>query len=925
VVGTWRAFSDASIVAMQGLAETPTAVASTTTSASRSFYVDSKIGNDNNDGLSPSSGAAGRGPWRTLARVASSNLSAGDALRLACNSVWNETLKLPSSGTSTRRIVVGTPIGGCTTNPIIDGSVQLPAASWTFYKGNIYHATLATAPLALTSEATPSTIGIGAAPPTWTLAHHPNRGHNAGIPSSPYLTTAAASDSVAQSGGPSPGPVSTTLITGSDLMLPSGASLVGAGVRIRTYPWWIDESTVASVSGRQIKLGAPTWWALGAGWGYYFTGKQWMVDSDGEWFHDAATQRLYAYLPSGRLPAGTIRATVLATGIDLNRRDYVTVENLVVRRVGVGADMRFSTGSTLRNSVIEDTATYGADVTATFSATVEASAFTRTGLDSISGWRHQLGWSVDLVARNNVIRDSGVVMDGEEVLSLPRMSLSAILGGERSTISGNTIINAGYIGILVRKNSVIEKNFVYGACTVLDDCAGIFTQYANDNGIVRGNTVVHVRGALLGKAPEYAYGQGQGIYMDESASGILIENNTVIDADNGILVHVASNNTVRNNRLYANRRSQIWMHATRNNENPAGDVVNNLISSNLIAPVVPGAVGVLLETMFPSTAAFGTIDGNRYFDRASTRAVMRNTSGGSLAFSFADWQASAATDLPSGRDARGSATSATRYASYGVSGANIVPNGNLATSTAGWNTWNATAPQGQLVRESCSAGTCARYVAGGSTGMVSSQNFSVTAGQWYRLSVDVATDKEGQEVNLMVRRGGGGNNGYEMLSDRSLAFQGTRAFKRQTVVFQATTTVRYRDPITGDLGARVDIQPLDSGKSLSFANVELVPVAMDATAQISNSFINAGITARSFDCPYVSSSPALCSKFRRLADDTLVSWPLSVAALGAEIVYAQEPQMLDSDGDGIPDAQDSCPATPARVAVNASGCPLTLR
>ncbi len=928
VVGLTRAATDTALVSLQGLAETPPVLPSTSLASGRTFFVDSSIGNDANDGLSAAADTPGKGPWRTLARVSASNLGPGDSLRLACGSVWNETLRLPASGTANRRIVVGAPVGGCSINPTIDGSVILPASSWTVHNGNVYQAPLAQVPLGLTSEAETDASKAATAPkaPVWTQAHHPNRGHNPAQPKSLYLTTAAASTNRAPPAGfPSEGPLSTNIFAGSDLVLPAGANLLGAGVRTRTYPWWMDESTVAAVNGREITLGTPTWYPLGAGWGYYFFGKQWMVDSVGEWFHDPTAQRLLAFMPNGRLPAGTIRATTLATGIDLNKRDHVTVENLIVRRVGVGADMRFSRGSVLRNSVIEDTITFGADVTATFSATVEANAFTRTGLDTISGWRHTVGWSMDLVARDNVIRDSGVVMEGEDLLSLPRMSLAAILGGERSRISGNTIINAGYIGILVRKNSVIEKNFVYGACTVMDDCAGIFTQYAKDNGIVRGNTVMRVRGALLGKGPEYAYNQGQGIYLDESASGLLIEDNTVIDAENGILLHVASNNTVRNNRLYANRRSQIWMQATRNRENPAGDLVNNLVTNNLVAPVTPSAVGVLLETMFPSTAAFGTIDGNRYFDRASSRAVMRNTSNGSLAYTFADWQSSTADDLPLGRDASGSATSATRYASYSVVGPSIMPNGSLSSNLSGWSTWNATAPLGQLVREPCAAGLCMRYLAGGSSGLISSQNFSVAAGQWYRLSLDIATEQEGQTVGLMVRRGGGGNNGYESLSDRDLGIVGTRAFKRHVIVFKATATVNFRDPVTADLGARLDVQPLQAGRTIRVANIELVPVALDTTAQASSTFINADQAPRSWACPVANTAPLLCGKYRRLADDTPVTWPLSVAARGAEIVYAQEPSLLDSDGDGIADTQDSCPATPANAAVNAAGCPLRVQ
>jgi len=45
----------------------------------------------------------------------------------------------------------------------------------------------------------------------------------------------------------------------------------------------------------------------------------------------------------------------------------------------------------------------------------------------------------------------------------------------------------------------------------------------------------------------------------------------------------------------------------------------------------------------------------------------------------------------------------------------------------------------------------------------------------------------------------------------------------------------------------------------------------------------------------------------------------------ALIVYAQEPALADADRDGIADAQDECPASPAGQAVNARGCALNQR
>ena len=900
---------------VDGIATMPAAApANGAATTGRVFFIDSRAGDDNNDGLQAEAGTAGRGPWKSLQRLQRSGIGPGDQAQLACGSVWSETLRLPASGTVAMPIVVRAPRAGCSQPPAIDGSIALTA--WTPHSGAIYKTTLGKLPLQLLPSLSAPASSVSAA--TWSEAHHPNRGYLANDPDSPYLATAADSAVNGSSG-------SSTLISGRDLVLPAGASLVGAGVRIRTYPWWMDESTVSAVSGSTVALARPTVYPLGTGWGYYFTGKLWMVDSPGEWSYDGATSTLYAYMPGGTPPADAPRATVLDVAIDLHGMAHVVIDGLVVRRVGVGLDLRDATQIALRNAGVEDVWHWGVDASGSNAVTVESSSFTRIGLDAVSGWRHGLGRSVGLTARNNLIREAGVLMNGDKVLNQPRMALAAILGGESATITGNTILNAGYIGILVGKNSLIENNFVYGACTVLDDCGGIFLQYAGANGTVRGNTVVHSRGAMQGKAAWLNESQGQGIYLDESASGVLVEDNTVIDADNGILLHVASRNTVRGNRLYANRRSQIWMQATRNVENPNGDLVDNVVVDNQLAAVNPGAVGLFIDTSYASTAAFGTIDRNRYLDRAAPVAVLQITSGGVSRFSFDGWRRSTDPTLPTGHDANGSASSLTAFAYYTVAGASVVPNGRLAANANGWSTWNATAPLGRLAREACPAGDCLRYTAGGSPGLISAPSFSIVAGQWYRLSIDVATEQEGQAVQLAVRRGGGGNNGYDSVIDRQISLRGSRSWTRYSVHFQATTTVNVNDPVTGDLGARIDIDPVSAGGTLSLANLELVPITPDPTVRVSGTLVNAGRTARSQDCPFTGTQSALCAKMVNLSDHRPVSWPLSLAAHSAAVLYAQEPALADSDGDGIADSQDSCPGGTTGVAVDATGCPLRLR
>ena len=400
----------------------------------------------------------------------------------------------------------------------------------------------------------------------------------------------------------------------------------------------------------------------------------------------------------------------------------------------------------------------------------------------------------------------------------------------------------------------------------------------------------------------------------------------MFDTDNGVLLHVSSHNTVRGNRLYGNRRSQIWLQARGNEALGSGDLVDNSVVDNQIAPLVPGAAGIVLETGHTSTAAFGTFDRNRYFDGLAPIAVRVSTASGVRDFTFAQWQHGPEGNLPLGRDAQGTATSAAHYTTFRVTGENTLPNSSLLANAVGWSSWTPGPSSGeQFVREACPAGMCLRYAAGSTLGAVLSPNFSIVRGQWYRLTVDLAAGQDGQQVGLVVRRGGGGTNGFEGLSDRGFTVTAGRNWQRYSQVFQALQTVNFQDPNTGDLGARVDVTPIQSGSSVSLANMELVLITPDAAALAATLLSNTGSNAAVQNCPYAATQPALCGKLRRLSDDAWTLWPYSLPAHSAVILYAQEATLVDSDGDSIPDVQDFCPGTPADLAVNAKGCPLTLR
>jgi parallel beta-helix repeat protein len=905
-VGKTRALSADARLDVHGVTEVPppAPTLATTSSSGRIFHVDSRVGDDTSNGLAATASSNGVGPWKSLARVMQSSLGPGDTLVLACGSSWRETLRVPANGTAAKPVRVMAPAAGCdaASRPTVDGSIALPAASWRLQSGAIWETRVDQPVLAVTSSSA-----------VWRIAHYPNRGYRTEEPASPYLSLAANSTN------------STTLETGSAIQLPAGVRLQdGARVRVRTNEWWMDDARVTAFDGSRITVGAPLRYPAQAGFGYYFVGQRWMLDSPNEWFHDAAAGNLLVWMPGGTVPDTPLQATVLATGIDLSSRTHVTLEGLAVRRVGTGVIATSSIGVQLRNLQVEDTVGAGVEASISQFLAIDSSSLLRTGADAIQGDTHLQGSASDLSLRNSVVRDSAVRMEGEVATTLPVATYAAVSAGARAVVSGNVIVNSGYIGMRVGSGSEVQGNFVYGACSQLDDCGGIYT-WSSSKVTIRGNTVIRSRGTAFGKPASRRSSAAQGIYLDESANDVRVDNNTVVDADHGIQLHVSSRNTLSGNRLFANRRSQIWLQSTRNKENAAGDVVGNVITGNQIAAAVPGSVGIWLSNSIGPTSAFGTIDNNQYADRGNPTVVLDSTPTGTRSYTLAQWQAATTPDLPAGRDSAGSGTIATPFAAYRVGGANIVPNAGLATNTAGWTTHSATAPAPGLQRAACPRGWCLTLLAGGSNSLVASPNFRVVAGQWYRLTVDLLGDQDKQPVMLILRRGGGGSNGYESLSDRSLQTTAERGWRRHTVTFQATKTVNARDPVTGDLGARIDIEGVLPGRSITLANLELIPVTLSSTALLTGAMVNVGNSEIQSACPMSATQAAACTRLMRLSDHTPLAWPLRVPARSTVLYYGQDPSLADSDRDGIADSQDSCPETPAGSAVSAAGCSLGQR
>ena len=996
------------------------------------YYINPEGGNDTYSGTSATPAGASAGPWQTLARLGAATLAPGDTVYLACGGVWNETLRVPASGSPAAPINIAAGPGTCGVAPQIDGAISIPASAWVQHSGSIYRARL---PIDLIDNPTPTaslsgwtkwsanndavialdsacpgqtmpclafTSGLGAinsvaisnvfalsgagnysasvqvrapagtqfkvvvrrngptydslAPDQWIIGNgawqnvtvsfraqgsvgnarldievpsnrirvnireaHVRRAMTAGVVATyvdslqirrahhPNFVTTSTGDSpyapIASAGG-------KTVLDASGLPLPAGASLApGLGVTIRPLNFAIEESSVASVNAGRLTLATPTYYDILPGYGFYLTGALWMLDSPGEWFYDTAASTLYMWMPDSAAPGNRVAVSGLAFGADLNGKSSVNLQGISIRHVGTGVAATGSDSVTLSNVSIADTADFGISAENGARLAVQASSIARTGLDAI---RLPGPLATGITLTDSTISDAAASTRSNGWRMLPRPAWAAVYStGPQSSILRNTIRGAGNLGVFVGANGNVAENHVAQACLTLNDCGAIYGNYLSRNTDITGNVVENIPGNLTGM-PGTPRTHTVGIYIDGGNSDSKLTGNTVTGADYGIQIHDSNSITISNNTLFGNQRFQLWMQEQQRNLRAAGDVYGNSATSNLMVPTTSGPA-MYLESELGDMVDFSSFSNNHYSALLSPRIVGERALTTDSSYTIAEWQAS-------GRESAPRATAPVGYVSFLTSATNLLPNGNLANGSIGWTWWNQTAPLAYATLRTCTFGPCLDLRAGGSPSLFSSPNFSVTAGQWYRVSFDAATAIDGQAINVVVRRGGGGNVGYEYLMPSAEAFAGTTAWKRYSFTFQATKSVTAGNPITQEYGARVDFERNQAGAALSVARLEMVTLTPAQAALQIKMLLNPGNAPANIDCASLGVSASLCGYFVYMDDNTRVTWPASIGPLRGRPIYTRDTTLTDSDGDGIADQQDTCPGTPAGHSVNARGC-----
>lgn len=815
------------------------------------WYVDAARGDDFAPGTK-------RQPWKTLGRLKRVGLSAGDVVRLKCGSVWRESLDMDSKAFPSGLTVAAEAGCGPGQAPSIRGS-DLVQSAWT---GDIAQSNLSVIDRFGGVKAL-FYKGQGAL-----LARFPDHG-------------GTGREFALADGLKSP---RSFRLRDKERQMIADRDLVGAIVHVRVHPWQVEKGTVRSydASSGVVTLDKDLSAPILSGAGYILEGKRWMLNSPGEWWHDAQGKRLYFITPDGQRPkAMDVEVVVRDHALRVNNASHLRVMGLDLRQTGHTAlDVHDVTDVAFDGLTLSDPGEYGAVIYRSSRVAFRGSRIER------SGWHAVLTRDApDVVVSDNVILDHGLA--GRAGGSAGAIAVK----GERTLVSGNLVRRAANTGIhfFNLDGTQIMRNRVIQPCVRLTDCAGIQTWTGDSpslatrkpvvRSLVKDNVVLGGAGNLEGSAGRGAF-QSNGIYFDSMTGGVQALENLLVGMENGFYIHNAQFNKVIGNTIRSVTHASVTAHMSI----PGADAIRgNLVKGNRLFSRPPSTGGdevFAFKWQQPQDPdnLFAGADANEVQDnqilRVGGAGVTRWHVGESLtarSLSEGGWRRFAQLDRE-----QAIAVPAGTTRKFGKEGENLLPHGDFKSGKQGWQAYFNPAGQGGVMAvEVCNGAPCLRFATGHASDSLSSKPFrleSTPGRNTHVLRFTIKMGAKGGGVRVAVRRDGPPFESFGL--DQPTMSIDAHQVVRVELPFQATNSDPARVFISMAPGAEAHLS------NASMARVE-EPVAAPVTAARSLYIVNLTSSVQSIQC--ADTRLPDCAALDEQGKD--LKWPLSLPAGQGRAVF----------------------------------------
>ncbi len=721
-------------------------------SATNNYYFSVAAGNDSR---TPAQAMNPATPWKTINKLNAfmSSLQPGDAVLFNRGEVFDGSIVMAQSGTASRPIIFSA--YGTGSKPVINGLMSL--RNWV-------------------------STGNG----TW----------EASCPSADYLNMVLFNDNV-QAMGRFPniteanrGYLTIDSHNGSsqltDQQLGSSVNWKGAELVVRKNDWTIDRGPITNHSGNTLNFVSPTSHPLTDGYGYFIQNSPQALDQLGEWYYNPATKRLRVFFGSGAPTSYSVKASIVDTLVNINKRHYITFDNLAFRG-GDFSSLVINNSSNVRvqNSDINYSGIDGLSAENSPYLTVSNSTFNHS---NNSGMRLYQGSNYATI-KGNVIINSGIIPgmgssnnqqhDGIYVDSSPS-----------NTIEYNRVDSSGYCGITFSgDHTVVKNNSVNYFCLTVNDGGGIYTWGGWDKTgrKVIGNVVMNGIGAPEGTDSPIA-GGAVGIYTDDRSTNIDIMDNTVANCNRaGIYLHNSHEMNVKNNTLHNNTTQLSIVHDALE----PGDPIRNInAQGNIISSSKAGQFLMENASTHNDIAQFGTYNNNYYMRPSDENGiintnVMDNGQSKASYYDLAGWSAAFGYDQQSKK----SPVTIPAYAVSRLIGGNKYANGSFNSNIDGVVCMSSPGRGTASLSKSKLDGGALQIsfdALGGSGNQVGAYiDFgAVTAGKSYLIRFSLLGSSSGKTVKAFILQNGGS---YGKLSELRY-FELTSSRTENQFIFTAPST-----------------------------------------------------------------------------------------------------------------------------------------
>lgn len=428
----------------------------------------------------------------------------------------------------------------------------------------------------------------------------------------------------------------TTSITDAAMISSATANLNHGQVVMRTARYKMDRYDITGHSGTTINFVVNTKYGAGGNspkdasktWGYFVQDHPYLLDQDGEWYHDTAAKTIQIYSTTNLATnpsSKTVQVATLNHLLTAYLKSYVTIDNIdFFGANGNTVDIDTCTGFNITNCKIYFNGQDGIhsdrsiglrfDYDTIFYSMNNGFKFDQKANGSIWGYVGHL-----YMNNSGTFRGMGLNNAGNYIGMLTD-------GSTGYTLEYYRIDSSGYAGLTWKGSDALNQyGFISHHNMTLNDGGGMYLQDASNNDAPKFNRKLH-HVIIMDNEDAHNGSDSQadnsaGLYMDDGTDNVQADNIYVANEWNGTWQHQTMDNSLRNSLFFNSKNIAIYFQhddhqypmirdtftnniyfATKPSLGPTNNLLTQFFWSSTVADVTPA----------DSIGQIGRIDSNYY-------------------------------------------------------------------------------------------------------------------------------------------------------------------------------------------------------------------------------------------------------------------------------------------------------------------------